>query len=233
MATTCSTNTNELFKYQFADGEIKNTDKLLYLNSEKAKQCPHCGKRYNKRMVFHYKSAHQNCEVFVSRISPECAIKVREQRIEGIRIYKSSSQYLKAFCVFCERDHEFMLPYWTDHMRSHTGEYANQCILCYKYACFYRHCDIPTKRILGLEFNLYDNDMVAFICKECNFVQIDEGNMLNHLGQQHKLADSANWKHYYQKIVLLPSFKSVRLQANPNDVSSKGILIDCCTSKTC
>lgn len=204
---------------------LKNTDESLYLNSEKAKNCSHCGKRYTRKMVYHYKTAHQDSEVFVSRISPEWAQKVKNERISGIKIIKSSAQYLKSFCVFCNREHEFMAHYWPDHIRSHTGEYANECRLCMLRVSFYRHCDMSTKRVEGLDIDLYRNDMVAFICKKCNFVQIDENNMRNHLTKQHELPERDWLKQYYQKFTLLPALNSLAIHTNSNDVSSTGILI--------
>lgn len=102
----------------------KNTDKSLYLNSEKAKVCPFCKRTY-KKMVSHMKTNHDEYEVFVSRISQEMADKVIHGTVRAIKHIKGKSlQYIKSLCLFCEEEKDFMPNYWNTHIRSHTGEYG-------------------------------------------------------------------------------------------------------------
>lgn len=100
---------------------IKNTDKRLFFNSEKAKICPVCTKPF-KRMVSHLKNVHDKHEVYISRLSPQMVENVRNGKILAIKYIKNkSSQYLRSTCAFCEKTWDFMPHYWSDHIRSHTG----------------------------------------------------------------------------------------------------------------
>lgn len=102
----------------------KNTDKSLYLNSDKAKDCPICCRPY-KRMVSHLKSNHNDHEVYVSRVSPKMAEKINHGKIRAVKYVKGKSQLnVKALCVFCEVEKDFMPNYFKTHYRSHTGEYG-------------------------------------------------------------------------------------------------------------
>lgn len=103
----------------------KNIDPELYLsNKHKSQRCVVCECKY-VRMVSHYKTMHPDCEVFVARLSPGMADVVRSGSIAVERNYEGATKYLKLICPFCESEKSFTTQYWIQHIRSHTGEYAN------------------------------------------------------------------------------------------------------------
>lgn len=193
----------------------RNTDKTLYLCSEKAKTCPLCRKRM-KFMVSHFKTQHPNDEVFVSRISSKMVDFIAPQNENErtfIRDRKHNANYIQTMCIFCEDTKIFMPNYWIDHMASHTGEYGNVCDVCDKLCSFGKHCDKPATRIDNL--NLRYEHLIAYRCNECNFVQMKIQNIRAHLANQHGLYDEG--EQNFQVFTLLPSFCSLVRQSDPNE----------------
>lgn len=194
----------------------RNIDKSLYLSSDSAKTCPLCGVCY-VRMVSHFKTMHSNSEIFVSRISPQMVDQLDNSTLSYIKYAKQTGKYLQATCIFCEKERNFSGYYWTDHIRSHSGEYANVCILCQKSVCFNNHCGMNTDR--KVVHDLFNDDLYAYLCTECNYVQLNEKNLLNHLERQHNFSDFSS---RYRQIKVLPSFNSLPLKPNPNTLAGAG-----------
>lgn len=178
----------------------KNIDSSLYLSNPRAQKCVVCHQKY-KRTVYHYKTAHENVEVFVSRLSSEMAKIAKNGHSNVTRHLKSSLKYLKATCYFCETAKDFSTHYWLHHIRSHTGEYSNECTMCGKIVCHNTHCGYTTSKTD--DFDLKDNDLHAYICRACNFLQTNEKNIHLHLQLQHEFNDITD---RYDKIILLPAW---------------------------
>lgn len=182
----------------------KNTNPNLCLSNPQSQICVLCQKSY-KRTVYHYKTSHEHSEVFVSRLSPRMAEAARNGSISVKRCAKYSMKYLKTVCLFCEIEKEFSLYYWTQHIRSHTGEYANECLNCNKIVCFNTHCGKTTTK--KDDFDLKISNLHAFICRECNYIQINKEKMLQHLKNEHEHAyEFKDLAHKYDKIIMLPSW---------------------------
>ena len=198
----------------------KNVDRSLYFSSEAAKTCPLCRKRYSRHMVTHFKTNHPNDEVFISRISPkmvEFIAPQREQERHFVRYNKYHSEHLETKCIFCEENKSFSAHYWIDHMRSHTGEYGYLCSVCEKMCCFPNHCNAGATRTLN--FDLRNDDMMAYRCNKCNFIQIDQQNIRMHLERQHVLYGAS--EEHFQTFKLLPAFRCVAKRNHPNDEQGK------------
>lgn len=100
---------------------LKNTDKSLFLTSVPARECPLCHKRY-KRMVYHFRNAHPSYEVFVSRLSQEMATTLMHSQLPTNKYARYGGMpHLKMICPFCECEKDFFIPYWNNHIRTHTG----------------------------------------------------------------------------------------------------------------
>lgn len=192
---------------------VKNIDKDLFQNSAKAKVCPICNGKY-ARMVPHFKSAHEEFEVFVSRISPEMCEMMKNAQVKAARYMKVGAHYMRATCAFCEKEKNFSSYYWITHVRGHTGEYPNECRICSKMTNAYAHCGGPTER--KNVFDLKTTDLSAFLCELCNFVQLDEENMVGHLRNHHGIHEIGD---QYSIITLLPALNRLPMQANPNDLN--------------
>lgn len=178
----------------------KNTNRNHYIKHPSSNSCIVCHKSF-KRMVSHLKYVHPNQEVFVSRFAPQMADDARNNRNVVELFTKNTIRYIKAMCYFCEKIQSFMPQYWIMHIRSHTGEYAHYCNNCKKNVCFHQHCGIATecRDIIDLK----TTDLMAYICRDCNFIQIRKKNMHNHLANEHKFSD---YEQRYEKILLLQAW---------------------------
>lgn len=205
--------------------KMKNTDKSLYLSSQRAKKCPLCQKVY-KRMVSHFRRNHSNHEVFVSRVSPNMAESLLQAQSPAPIKYMNASgmQYLKMVCPFCDVVKDFFAPYWGSHMRTHTGEYVNKCEQCKTRTMSTTHCGWPTSKP---KCNLYAMGLTAYICIRCNYMQIDKKNIVAHLKRQHNRDRVAitSMENEYRMVVLMPPLKEIRVQANPNVDVAQGEFI--------
>lgn len=198
----------------------RNTDKTLYLCSQQAKTCPLC-KRFYRFMVPHFKAQHPNDEVYVSRISPKMVEYIAPQNAHErtfARYSKNHSAHLTCMCIFCEEMKSFSSHYYVDHMRSHTGEYNNLCIVCNHMCSSSNHCGLSTEKFD--HFNLRHEDMRAYRCKLCNFVQINMENMDAHLEKHHGLFEAVDANT--EIIVLLPALNTVIKQINPDEAPTQG-----------
>lgn len=162
-------------------------------------------------MVYHYKTAHKENEVFVSRLSPEMAEIARSEQISVERHIKTWMKYLKTMCFFCETIKNFTSHYWITHIRSHTGEYSKVCTECNKTVCYGTHCGHAT--VEKITFDLKESDLKAFICRECNFIQIDEERIRTHLIKEHEVE---NTNDRYDEILLLPAWNDKNQQTGNN-----------------
>lgn len=178
----------------------QNTNSELYLKNENSQWCIICDLR-RKRTVNHYKTSHGDREVFVARLSPEMTDTVKMEGIPVDRIIKRYTKYLEATCPFCEVKKSFSTQYWILHMRSHTGEYMNKCQRCDKFVCFNSHCGQSTSKTDNFDLRL--NDLNAFLCSKCNFIQIDKENVRKHLQNEHGETDV---DEHIKEVTLLPSW---------------------------
>lgn len=179
---------------------------MLYLsNPERANVCVFC---YDSctNIVNHYKKKHRTEEVYVSRISPKMADRLRGDyfdRFEAKCEKRGSVWRLQAKCFFCEFPRTFNLSYWLDHIRIHTGEYARLCTSCGTNVTSHEHCGFASE-LIRAPHNLASADLMCFICKSCNFVQIELKNMERHLIKQHGFQNNDLESKYDEKM-LLPS----------------------------
>lgn len=185
----------------------KNIDPELHLSNPRSEICIFCEKQY-KRIVNHYKTWHESDEVLVSRLSQQMADQLHAGNSVSLH-HRGHMRYLKAMCYFCETDKDFPVHYWLQHIRSHTGEYVNVCYVCGKKVCFNTHCGITTA--ISDDFNLRTSDLKAYICRHCNFIQIDEENIRKHIVNEHEVEDAIN---HYQRTVLLPAWDAQYSQSN-------------------
>lgn len=186
-------------------GSVKNDDAALYLTSAAARKCPLCEKTY-KRMVSHFRNHHSNYEVFVSRLSPQIASKLKRSNPFVTKYLRpNGTPHLKMWCPFCECDKDFYLPYWVNHIRTHTGEYTNECIVCSKISLNASHCGQST---IKQKCNLAEEGMSAYLCNQCNWIQLDEERVKAHVEAQHGVVGA------YKKIVIIPVLNQINEPAN-------------------
>lgn len=166
-------------------------------------------------MVPHLKGAHENQEIFESRFSPKMVEMIRVCPNPTVLNTTNRGKYMTAMFLFCGESEDFSVQYWIHHIRNHTGEYANSRD---KDVCFQQHCGFTTEPIEAEIFDLKTADLTAFICCDCNFVQIKKENIWKHFKNEHGLDDVRN---RYEEIVLLTAWDNHRIASNHKIVPGK------------
>lgn len=188
----------------------KNVDPMMHVNGKHKDRCIICNLSC-QRLVHHYVNEHRGCEVYNSRLSSHQLQRLKQGNYiySNVSLYKNGQYQHEAYCIFCDKQSRFMLPYWYQHFTMHTGEYAYRCT-----GCGVRK---PTRSLLtqhhaqgcpsdGSVAQDYTHDsktmqIEARICTLCNFVQLHRSNIVKHLHQQHNIKQILP-KHI-QTIVLL------------------------------
>lgn len=192
----------------------KNIDKSQHLQNPNSKKCVFCHKTYT-RIVNHYKNYHSDKEIVVSRLTPAMAKEVQQDRPKLVVVGKyplNPKRFVEAKCHFCDSIKNFTTQHWQDHVRGHTGEYSNECRVCkMSFAGPTIHCRLTTVRVS--EGFKQHHDLVGYLCLECNFVQIEETNIVQHLRTQHELNDDVLNTKYKMITFISLAKKTVE---NPN-----------------
>lgn len=178
-----------------------NIDKSIYYANPKYRQhCAICDKKLaDLRIIYHYQHDHPDSEVFVARLSPKFAA-----RADQMPTSRLNHGRVVATCYFCEEKKDMSRFGWGDHIMMHTGEPNEQCLSCNKKYIRYRQHDCKSKGVSLFEYKLSNSNQMldAFICKKCNYVQIQEANMRRHIESQHQIGD-IQLRQFYKKIHLV------------------------------
>lgn len=158
-------------------------------------------------MVSHYKKFHKESEVFLSRLSPTMAESIKhQQKRKTYFTPKIPFDHIKSKCYFCNDVKGFDYIYWEQHLSTHTGEYLFYCAECNEEtsnAGNHVHAQSTKRKEKPHNFM---NDLIGYICLDCNFIQIKRENMIKHLRKEHEF-EKEILSSKYQAVILLPSKK--------------------------
>lgn len=186
---------------------LKNTNKDVYVGN--SMDCLLCTERPH-HIVNHYKKFHKDSEVFPSRLPPNIAEKVKNH-LQQNKIYfrypykHNHHKLIKSTCYFCFDIKELSAPNWEIHYTVHTGEYMFHCSKCDEMFSYQKHDKHP-QSIKKVKTHKFSQDLVAFICLDCNYVQMRRDNMIKHLRNEHEF-DEKIISSKYKQFVVLPSKK--------------------------
>lgn len=135
----------------------------------------------------YYIDGHAYSEMYFARPSPEMAEKIRNCSKSFTR--EPNSKLIDGFCYFCEESYKLSLFDWKQHFSIHTGE---------------------TNRLKDSTFGS-TNDVSAFICDSCNFVQMEKMAIEKHLMIEHEMNDAQSISGYYSAVTLVPNSSSFSL----------------------
>ncbi|XP_055306030.1 uncharacterized protein LOC129570452 [Sitodiplosis mosellana] len=177
---------------------IRNTDPERHCKnpSYQCERCELCGKN-DPCMPNHYMRKHRKHEVLVARPSPQMAARLRLQSDE-FKMFDRNN--ISGFCYFCEDTQTMPRSSWVLHILTHTGEVL--------YVC-----------------DSADRSIVGFLCKECNFLQLEGKRVIDHLKKEHGF-ECPTEKCHYEKLTLVPSVKPNTVRSAATDstnVSTKEI----------
>lgn len=157
-----------------------NTNKSHEANNIKESTIPHqnllsvnmCHKNHPHKIYNHFEisDSHSTFKNNTSRLTRKMAALVQSGRVSRVKYCNDKIDYI---CYFCKCKSSKTFKKWFLHITQHTGE-----------TCTY---------------NKYKKDVSAYICKLCNYVQLEKARVIQHLRVQHKTPNNN-----YNKIVLLP-----------------------------
>lgn len=182
-----------------------NTNVNVYATNNMYKMCIYCNV-YDKHLVAHYVKSHPDCEVAVSRLSPQMANRLRLQTERFV--FNSKNRKFYGLCFFCERKKSLTIYHWAQHYLMHSGELMFTCDTCdgvtFKRKTDHRNC-------LGHLLNVFekyssdlnsDGSLMGFMCKDCNFLQLHLAGIEKHLINEHGY-DSVVEGSQYEKLKLV------------------------------
>lgn len=182
----------------------KNTDKKCFADAPISKTCKICSKEYD-RIVWHYVVNHENEEVYCARLEKNMAKMARKEK--PIMEFVSCSK-IKGYCLFCRRYHSSKtFEGWLMHYIKFTGEWyrcANR--RCKKMVrqrtCCKQTCNDPSN--LNTILSSETRSISAFLCTHCNYIQLNESNVVKHLVNQHGI-NEVRAHIYYTSFFLIRS----------------------------
>ncbi|CAD7086759.1 unnamed protein product [Hermetia illucens] len=175
-------------------GEFKNDNPDMHSLSEYVSKCVLCP-FIGRHMPNHYIHTHPQSEVFISRLPPKSQARLLAN--EGNKatgsMRKPPNKTLYMYdCPFCEIQNTFTRVGWVDHFGTHTGEYTFKCSECSRMLNFkteimkhiQKKCPraqpIRLRSFVGLAKCVY-----GYICKKCNYIQMNSQSITEHLQKQH------------------------------------------------
>lgn len=177
----------------------KNDDPtVFYSNFLYRSLCFLCGIN-DKKLAMHYAKMHPDSEVFIARLAPRMAEKVRQGNYNFVRM----DTEIHGLCFFCEEMKAFTKEKWMKHLLEHTGEQAYFCRGCEtSMNRKIKHNECPRDLVLPIMSDANDNtDLTGFICNTCNYLQIREEQLMKHLGEHDTLTDVSG--SIYSPVVLV------------------------------
>lgn len=179
----------------------RNNNKQVHFSNDLFRTlCIFCDKD-DKHMLSHYMKEHGDREMPIARPSPIMAYRLRNQFEPFIK--KGNS--ITGFCYFCEERRTTKKNGWEVHLLRHTGEQLFHCKKCgvmVKAKSHHKNCD--SKPVNIFDENASDGSLMAFVCKDCNYTQIQREQMIKHQKLEH---GNTGESIYYEKLTLVPNFE--------------------------
>ncbi|KAJ8956301.1 hypothetical protein NQ318_015037 [Aromia moschata] len=180
-----------------SDKSYVEPDKNYYIDvrTNKSHGCKLCDYR-GRFITTHYKTAHPESEILSSRFAPAVATEAIDDSNENLAKYESLMRIkgggkLRFICRFCKFNTHVPPTLFYDHITTHTGEYRHICPECdfsassgktLKSHMSTAHHD-TNKRIARKSYG--QTIMFGYMCGECNYVQLSEKNVEDHINIFH------------------------------------------------
>lgn len=156
----------------------------------------------DKNLANHYARKHPDTEVFISRLSPKMATRLRSQQVDFLHI----DGKIHGFCFFCEDVKKMKIDSWKKHLLDHTGEqlyYCDGCQMSMAKKANHGQCS-KNKVQTTFEEDESNGDLIGYICNTCNYLQIGKHRLDKHLMDEHDSYDDSYIDHC-SRIVLVQS----------------------------
>lgn len=202
-----------------------NTNKDMHcLNPEFVKKCLLCG-FVGHQLVSHYTNQHAGAENYISRLDPTLADQIHKNTTLPYKICRMKGKPVRITkkCIFCNKEKTFNRCAWINHLTLHTGEFRFYCIKC-NYRTSQPKTTYTNTSCSGvhsvsvMEVPHHDLlDVNCYVCNLCNYAQLDETKIINHIKNQH-FQKTPNNK--YTKMVVV-DFRPESLDKRKNSKKKK------------
>lgn len=160
----------------------KNSEQNVHCqNASYRTRCMIC-KHIDPSLINHYRIAHPDSDVFISRPSPRMVERMLSN--SECSIFKDGK--ISGFCFFCEKTKTMTEMEWRSHLLSHTGELEFYCSECHsQWGGRIQH----GTRLIDNTTSVFDQiaktdsntTMMLFMCKRCNYVQVHKPHIIRHV----------------------------------------------------
>lgn len=194
-----------------------NTDPSMHSRSEPT-TCALCSAT-PRFLVHHYVNEHDGHEVCHARMPPETTDSLRGGgSTEGVHEHNK----ITALCNYCEKMRTFASKDWLLHITRHTGEYMRRCNKCnlkcadykFKASAQCAHDDVS----IWNDIEITGNALGVFVCKLCNYSQLQESNLQKHVRQMHTIF--RNTSNHYDFVELISNLRKRRTRRAPSASSA-------------
>lgn len=170
-------------------------------------RCVICEYETARSLVLHYVNEHRDAEVYVSRLASDIAAQLmnpRNKLKKAIVDKRKDEMRFRQLCYFCKKEKIFTYQVWLTHIGTHTGEYQFECKKCELYQSPYslniangainHPCHVKKSDWRRLPMKWKEDDQVhVYVCKLCNYTQLNEDNVQQHLRVQHEASVNDNY----------------------------------------
>lgn len=170
-------------------------DKEYYVDfTAKTYACKLCSFT-GKFITSHYKAAHPESEILSSKFTPTIAADAIKDSMNNLQKYEESNvnRAIKTHykCRFCCAETQVVPTIFYDHLSTHTGEYRHKCPCCNFSACGAKTLKVHIKNSHDdshkpvIRKSYSDIILFGYMCGECNYIQMDEENVKDHVTKYH------------------------------------------------
>lgn len=163
-----------------------NTDRRVTQTNLKCTMCPYEDLDGWKKLTKHYIRKHPGTEIAHSRLAER--FKLNEIIASPISSTVDNRMQIKSICLFCDQCYCLNSSKWEKHFVSHTGECPFECRVCKSklFDDLHKRCNSQNNILINGPHEFTENKMYGYVCKLCNFVQLDKKNILKHIDSQHQ-----------------------------------------------
>lgn len=163
-----------------------NTDRRVTQTNLKCTMCPYKDMVEWKKLTKHYIRKHPDTEIAHSRLAER--FKLDEIIANPMCSTVTDRMLIKSMCLFCDQYYCLNSSKWEKHFVSHTGECPFECRKCGSklFDDLHKRCNSKNNIAINGPHEFKENKLYGYVCKLCNFVQLDKKNISKHIDNQHQ-----------------------------------------------
>lgn len=169
------------------DVELKsNTDSRVTQTNSKCTMCPYKDLVGWRKLTKHYIRKHPGTEIAHSRLAER--FNLDQIIVNPVSSTINDRMLIKSICLFCDQFYGLNSSKWEKHFVSHTGECPFECRKCGSklFDDLHKRCNSKNNIAISGPHEFKENKLCGYVCKICDFVQLNKKNIFNHIESQHQ-----------------------------------------------